>query len=218
MYFQDFDERTPRAVNNASSFARHTIPITPSVLGDNAFQSGDASVGRPEGFLYPYLKNDAVWRCPQDNVNYAAGKLNTNNSLGVANATCHHLSLFLTGSQLDGTAETTSGDGTSIAAVSQVSQIILVSDGDASDGTNIENNTTIGGALIGEQFYTRHSDHTQANRHAGIGNYLMVDGHVKTLPSAGASPEEIDDDPRHPCPNCADRVDPNAQVFFNLIQ
>ena len=78
--------------------------------------------------------------------------------------------------------------------------------------------TAIGGALVGEQFYTRHSDHTQANRHAGIGNYLMADGHVKVLPSASVSPMQRDDDPQNPCPNCADQVNSNAQAFFNLVQ
>jgi prepilin-type N-terminal cleavage/methylation domain-containing protein/prepilin-type processing-associated H-X9-DG protein len=218
MYFQDYDERTPRAVNNASASSHLNIPISPPLVGDNAFQAGNATVGRQEGFLYSYLKNEAVWRCPQDPVTYVAGRLNTNGSLCVANATSYHLSLFLTGSQVDGVAETTSGDGTSLAAVSRVSETILARDGDSSDGTNIENNTAIGGALIGEQFYTRHSDHTQAIRHGGLGNYIMLDGHVKTLAPSAVSPMERDDDPAHPCPGCADQVNPNAQAFWNIVQ
>ncbi len=217
LYAQDFDETFPRAVNNAASGKKLTVSIAQRLMGDNAFSNADAAVGRPVGFLYAYLKTTAVWRCPQDPVNYNAGLLNTNGSLSVANADSYHLNLYLTGTQVDGNNETTSGDGTPIAKIGRSAQTVLARDGDANDGTNVENNTPIGGALVGEQFYTRHSDHTQANRHAGIGNYLMVDGHVKTLSSAGASPEEIDDDPQRPCPNCADLVNPNAQVFFNLV-
>ena len=218
MYFQDYDERTPRAVNNASTSSHLPIPITPPMVGDNAFLSGDATVGRPAGFLYAYIKNDALWRCPQDPVTYNAKTLNTNNSLGIANATSYHLSLYLTGSQVDGVNETTSGDGTTIAAIPRVAETILARDGDANDGTNIENNTAIGGALIGEQLYTRHSDHTQAIRHGGKGNYIMLDGHVKTLAPEAVSPAETDDDPANPCPGCPDKVNPNAQAFWNIVQ
>ena len=218
MYMQDFDESFPRAVNNASSSKKLTVNIAARVVGDNAFSSADAAIGRPGGFLYSYIKNTAIWRCPQDPVSYNSGSLNSNNSLSFANAGSYHLNLYLTGTQVDAAKETTSGDGLPIAKIGRGSQTVLARDGDANDGTNVENNTAIGGALVGEQVYTRHSDHTQANRHAGIGNYLMVDGHVKSLPSAAASPEAIDDDPLHPCPNCPDRLDANAQVFFNLIQ
>lgn len=218
IYFQDYDERTPRAVNNASTSSHLSIPITPALAGDNAFSAADASVRRPEGFLYPYLKNTAVWRCPQDAVTFDGRSLNTNGSLCLANATSYHLSLYLTGSQVDGATETTSGDGTAIASVSRVAQTILARDGDASDGTNIENNTAIGGALIGEQFYTRHSDHTQAIRHGGLGDYIMLDGHVKSLAPSAVSPAETDDDPQHPCPGCPDAVNPNAQAFWNLVE
>lgn len=217
MYVQDFDETFPRAVNNASPNKKLTVNIAQRLVGDNAFSEGDAVVGRPVGFLYPLIKNTALWRCPQDPISYSPKVLNTNASLSVANADSYHLNLYLTGTQVDGIKETTSGDGLPIARVARSAQTVLARDGDANDGTNVENNTAIGGALVGEQFYTRHSDHTQANRHAGIGNYLMADGHVKTLSPAGASPEEIDDDPQHPCPNCADVVNPNAQVFFNLV-
>lgn len=218
MYFQDYDERTPRAVNNASASAHLAIPITPAVVGDNAFSDANTALNRPVGFLYPYLKNIQVWRCPQDSVTCDGKTLNTNGSLNVANATSYHLSLYLTGTTVDGVAETTSGDGTALAAISRVSETILARDGDASDGTNIENNTAIGGALIGEQLYTRHSDHTQAIRHGGLGNYIMLDGHVKTLAPSAVSPMARDDDPDHPCPGCADQVNPNAQAFWNLVQ
>jgi len=218
MYFQDFDERTPRAVNNASASPHLNIPITPPVVGDNAFSTADATVGRQVGFLYPYLKNTQVWRCPQDPVTFNEKTFNTNGSLCPANATSYHLSLFLTGTTVDGVAETTSGDGTALAAVSRVAETILARDGDANDGTNIENNTAIGGALIGEQLYTRHSDHTQAIRHGGKGNYIMLDGHVKTLSPDAVSPMARDDDPAHPCPGCADQVNPNAQAFWNIVQ
>lgn len=218
IYVQDYDESFPRAVNNASPNKKLTVNITQRVVGDNAFLNADPAIGRPAGFLFPYIKNTDVWRCPQDPVAYRLETLNSNGSLSIANADSYHLNLFLTGSQVDGANETTSGNGLPVSKIGRSAQTVMARDGDANDGTNVENNTAIGGALVGEQFYTRHSDHTQANRHAGIGNYLMVDGHVKTLPSAGASPEEIDDDPQHPCPNCPDRVDPNAQVFFNLVQ
>lgn len=218
MYFQDYDERTPRAVNNASASPHLNIPITPAVKGDNAFSTGDSTVGRPEGFLYAYIKNTQVWRCPQDSITFDGKTLNTNNSLCLANATSYHLSLFLTGTTVDGVAETTSGDGTSLASISRVAETILARDGDASDGTNIENNTSVGGALIGEQLYTRHSDHTQAIRHGGLGNYIMLDGHVKTLAPSAVSPMARDDDPAHPCPGCSDQVNPNAQAFWNIVQ
>lgn len=218
MYQQDYDERTPRAVNNASNSARLEIPIVPHSAGDNAFSSADTTIGRPAGFLYPYIKSDATWRCPQDPTTYDPKTLNTNNSLGVANATSYHLSLFLTGSQVDGVAETTSGDGTALAAIPRVADTILARDGDASDGTNVENNTAIGGALIGEQFYTRHSDHTQAIRHRGNGDYIMLDGHVKSLPPSWVSPMERDDDPTNPCAGCPDQVNPNAHAFWNIVQ
>ena len=217
MYFQDYDERTPRAVNNASTSPHLAIPITPAQIGDNAFSSGNAAVGRPDGFLYAYIKNDALWRCPQDPLTYNAKTLNTNDSLGIANATSYHLSLYLTGSQVDGVNETTSGDGTTIAAIPRVAETILARDGDANDGTNIENNTAIGGALIGEQLYTRHSDHTQAIRHSGKGNYIMLDGHVKTLAPDAVSPMATDDNPDKPCPGCPDQVNPNAQAFWNIV-
>jgi len=217
MYVQDFDETFPRAANSASPKKKLTVNIAQRVVGDNAFANADPTVGRPAGFLFAYIKNTAIWRCPQDPVGHNPGMLNTNGSLSVANSDSYHLNLYLTGTAVDGIQETTSGDGLPLAKIGRSAQTVLARDGDANDGTNVENDTAIGGALIGEQFYTRHSDHTQANRHAGIGNYLMVDGHVKTLSSAGASPEEIDDDPQHPCPNCADLVNPNAQVFFNLV-
>src|SRR5258708_33779627 len=134
-------------------------------------------MGRPAGFLYPYLKSESIWRCPQDPTIFNPSILNTNGSLGMANASSYHLSLSLTGSQVDGVAETTSGDGTAIAAVPRVTQTILARDGDASDGTNIENNTSIGGALVGEKLYTRHSDHTQPIRHRGKENYISLDWH-----------------------------------------
>ncbi len=218
MYVQDFDETFPRAVNNASASKKLTVNIAQRVVGDNAFLNADPAVGRPAGFLYSYIKNTVIWHCPQDPVAFNPGSLNTNASLSIANADSYHLNLYLTGTLVDGINEVTSGDGLPIAKVGRSAQTVLARDGDANDGTNVENNTAIGGALVGEQFYTRHSDHTQANRHAGIGNYLMADGHVKSLPSSGASPEEVDDDPKHPCPNCPDVVNPNAQVFFTLGQ
>jgi len=218
MYIQDYDEICPRAVNNSSSSPHLNIPITPSLMGDNAFLAGDTAVGRPSGFLYPYVKNVGIWRCPQDSVSYNERTLNTNNSLCVANATSYHLSLYLTGSVVDGVAGTTSGDGRPSSAVPRVAETILARDGDASDGTNIENNTSIGGALIGEQLYTRHSDHTQAIRHGGLGNYIMLDGHVKTLAPSAVSPMAADDDPQHPCPGCPDQVNPRAQAFWNIVE
>ena len=218
MYIQDYDERCPRAVNNNSASAKLAISITPAAVGDNAFLSADSSIDRPVGFLYPYIKNDAVWRCPQDGTSYDPKILNSNGSFGVANATSYHLSLYLTGSQVDGVNETTSGDGLANAAVPRVAETILARDGDASDGTNIENpSPAIGGGLTGEQFYTRHSDHTQAIRHSGKGNYIMLDGHVKTLAPSGVSPMQQDDDPTKPCPGCPDLVNPNAQAFWNIV-
>lgn len=218
MYIQDYDERTPRSVNNASASQHLNILIKTALAGDNAFSTANTGVGRPVGFLYPYIKNEQVWRCPQDPVTFDGKTLNTNGSLCLANASSFHLSLFLTGSQVDGVTETTSGDGLSLAAVSRVTQTILARDGDSNDGTNIENNTPIGGALVGEQLYTRHSDHTQAVRHGGLGNYIMLDGHVKTLAPSAVSPMERDDDPTNPCPGCPDQVNPNAQAFWNIIE
>jgi prepilin-type processing-associated H-X9-DG protein len=119
---------------------------------------------------------------------------------------------------VDGVNEKTSGDGRPNAGVPRIAETILARDGDASDGTNIENNTSIGGALIGEQFYTRHSDHTQAIRHSGKGNYIMLDGHVKTLSPNAVSPMAADDDPQNPCPGCPDQVNLNAQAFWNIVQ
>ncbi len=217
MYVQDFDETFPRAVNNASPGKKLQVNNAQRLLGDNAFANADPTVGRPVGFLFAYIKNTAIWRCPQDPISYNPALLNTNGSLNVANADSYHVNLYLTGTQVDGIKETTSGDGVPYAQIGRSAQTVLARDGDANDGTNVENNTAIGGALVGEQFYTRHSDHTQANRHAGIGNYLMVDGHVKTLTPANISPMERDDDPQNPCPNCADAVNPNAQAFFNLV-
>jgi prepilin-type N-terminal cleavage/methylation domain-containing protein/prepilin-type processing-associated H-X9-DG protein len=215
-YIQDYDEQTPRAVNNASGSAKLDVRRLPRVRGDNAFSSADPAVGRPAGFLYPYLKSDTIWRCLQDPTRYDPQTLNTNGSLGVANATSYHLNLYLTGSQVDGINEWTSGDGLALAAVGRPAQTILARDGDASDGTNVENNTAIGGALIGEQLYTRHSDHTQAVRHGGKGNYIMLDGHVKTLPPEWVSPVEMDDDPDRPCPGCPDAINPNAHAFWDI--
>ncbi len=220
MYIQDYDERTPRCVNNASPNAKLAIqPAQVPMDGDNAFQVADAKAGRAEGFLDPYIKNQQVWRCPQDPIAFDGKTLNTNASRGLANATSYHLSLFLTGSQVDGDNEITTGDGLANAAVPRVSQTILGRDGDASDGTNVENNTAIGGALIGEQLYTRHSDHTQAVRHYGKGNYVMLDGHVKTLVPEWVSPIDATDDPNHPCANCSPMtVNPNAHAFWNIVQ
>ena len=228
MYLQDFDERSPRAVNNSSGSSRlKIVPALASVPGDNALLNGDAAKGRPVGFLYPYIKNEAVWRCPQDTTAYDPKVLNNNGSLGIANATSYHLSLFLTGSTVDAYInETTSGDGLPNAGVPRIAQTILARDGDASDGTNIENQPSganpdvgVGGALVGEQLYTRHSDHTQAIRHNGIGNYIMLDGHVKTLAPDAVSPEDATDDPKRPCPACSPMQDnPNAQAFWNIVQ
>jgi prepilin-type N-terminal cleavage/methylation domain-containing protein/prepilin-type processing-associated H-X9-DG protein len=217
MYVQDSDERWPRAVNNASPNNKLTVSIARKLVGDNAFLNADPAVGRPMGFLFPLIKTTAIWRCPQDPVAFDPRVLNSNNSLSVANADSYHLNLYLTGTQVDAGNEITSGDGLPNASITRTALTVLARDGDANDGTNVENNTPIGGALEGEQFYTRHSDHTQANRHAGIGNYLMVDGHVKTLSPANISPMQRNDDPAHPCPNCADQVSPNAQAFFNLV-
>ena len=228
MYFQDFDERCPRAVNNSSTSSHLKIqdangaPLLPTLAGDNAILNGDAASARPVGFLYPYVKNEAVWRCPQDAIIYDPKVFNNNGSLGIANATSYHLSIFLTGSRVDGYNEITSGDGRPVAAIPITAQTILARDGDASDGTNIENqpvganpNVGVGGSLVGEQLYTRHSDHTQAIRHNGIGNYIMLDGHVKTLAPDGVSPEDATDDPSHPCNSCSDmQVNPKAQNFW----
>ena len=137
MYFQDYDERCPRAVNNASTSSRLNIPITPALIGDNAFLAADTVLNRPAGFLYSYLKSQEVWRCPQDNTTFDPKKLNTNQSLCLANATSYHLSLYLTGSNVDGVNETTSGDGLPNASVPRIAQTILARDGDSSDGTNI---------------------------------------------------------------------------------
>jgi prepilin-type N-terminal cleavage/methylation domain-containing protein/prepilin-type processing-associated H-X9-DG protein len=217
MYLQDYDERTPRAVNNDSQFPRLTVQQSPTVFGDNAFLNADPIVGRPVGFIYPYLKNIQVWRCPQDPVTFDGRSLNTNGSHSLANATSYHLSLFLTGSQVEPELLTTSGDGLADAAVPRIAQTILARDGDASDGTNINNNTSIGGALIGEQLYTRHSDHTQAVRHYGKGNYVMLDGHVKTLAPDWVSPIDMTDIPGQPCPTCSDMtVNPNAEAFWDI--
>jgi len=218
MYIQDYDERCPRAVNNASNADKLDVRLLPRLVGDNAFLAADPALGRPEGFLYSYIRNEAVWRCPEDPTTIQPGVLNTNGSLGIANATSYHLNLYLTGTLVDGVNEWTSGDGLTYAAVPRISQTILARDGDASDGTNVINNTAIGGALIGEQLYTRHSDHTQALRHGGKGNYIMLDGHVKTLPPSWVSPMAADDDPEHPCPGCPDQVNPNAIAFWNIVQ
>jgi len=218
MYIQDYDERTPRAVNNASALDKLNVQQTPQLVGDNAFLPSDSAIGRPEGFLYSYIKNIQVWRCPQDSVRCDLKVLNSNDSLGIANVTSYHLSLFLTGSQVDAFNEITSGDGLANAAVPRISQTILARDGDTSDGTNVNNNTSIGGALIGEALYTRHSDHTQAVRHDGKGNYVMLDGHVKTLVPEWVSPIDATDDPAHPCPQCSNMtVNPNAQAFWNIV-
>ena len=218
MYIQDYDERTPRAVNNASASDKLDVQLVPRLVGDNAFLPSDKVLGRPEGFLYPYIKNIHVWRCQQDSVRFDPQVLNTNNSLGIANATSYHLSLYLTGSQVDAVNEITSGDGVANAVVPRISQTILARDGDASDGTNVNNNTSVGGALIGEALYTRHSDHTQAVRHDGKGNYVMLDGHVKTLVPEWVSPIDATDDPNHPCPSCSNMtINPNAQAFWNIV-
>lgn len=60
MYVRDYDERTPRAANNASTSSGLAIPITPLLLGDNAFSHANAALGRPAGFLFAYIKNDQV--------------------------------------------------------------------------------------------------------------------------------------------------------------
>jgi len=218
MYIQDYDERTPRAVNNASNSAKLDVTARPQVVGDNAFLPADPANGRITGFLYPYLKNVQVWRCPSDIVIYNPNVASPNGSLSIANATSYHLSLYLTGSRVDPNNEITSGDGVADAAVPIISQTILARDGDASDGTNVNTNTDVGGALIGEQLYTKHSDHTQAVRHGGKGNYIMLDGHVKTLSPSQVSPMAADDDPQNPCPGCPDKVNPNAEAFWNIIQ
>ena len=219
MYIQDYDERSPRAVNNDSASDKLDVRQTPRITGDNAFQNADSANQRQAGFMLPYIKNQQVWRCPQDTILFDGRTLNTNGSRSIANATSYHLSLFLTGSQVDGDNEITSGDGLANAAVPRISQTILARDGDASDGTNINNNSAIGGALIGEQLYTRHSDHTQAVRHGGKGNYVMLDGHVKTLVPEWVSPIDATDDPANPCPACSSMtVNPNAQAFWNIIE
>ena len=218
MYIEDYDSRTPRAVNNDSASSKLNVTALPQVPGDNAFLVADPATGRGEGFLAAYFKNQQIWRCPSDPVRFNPAILNTNSSHCIANATSYHLSLYLTGSQVDADNEITSGDGLSEAAIGRISQTILARDGDASDGSNVENNTTIGGALIGEQLYTRHSDHTQAVRHDGKGNYVMLDGHVKTVVPEWVSPMDGTDDPAHPCPTCSPMVvNPNAEFFWNIL-
>ncbi len=218
MYIQDYDERTPRAVNNASTSRKLTVTAMPQVAGDNAFLPADTTRGRITGFLFPYVKNVQVWRCPSDPVIWDPSVLSPNGSLSIANATSYHLSIYLTGSLVDVNNEITSGDGVANAAVPIISQTILARDGDASDGTNVENLNAVGGALIGEQLYTKHSDHTQGVRHGGKGNYIMLDGHVKTLAPSQVSPMAADDDPDHPCLGCADQINPEAEAFWNIVQ
>src|SRR5262245_16849587 len=70
MYIQDYDERTPRAVNNASPSNKLDVRLLPRLAGDNAFFLGDTSIGRQQGFLYSYIKNEALWRCGQDPTTY----------------------------------------------------------------------------------------------------------------------------------------------------
>src|SRR5258708_3898385 len=93
MYVQDYDERTPRAVNNASLSAKLEIPLLPHLPGDNAFLAPSPSLGRPAGFLYPYLKSEAIWRCPQHPTIVNSSILNTNSSLARASAAAAHWSL-----------------------------------------------------------------------------------------------------------------------------
>ena len=176
MYISDNDQRCPRAVNNAAPGDKLQVGAALPRVGDNAFLAPDAGADRPAGFLYPYVKNEQIWRCPQDPVAYNPQLLNTNGSHSIANAASYHLNLYLTGTQVDAANEATSGDGLPEARVPRPAQTILARDGDSNDGTNVKNNTTVGGAQLGEQFYTRHSDHTQGNRHEGLGNYLMLDG------------------------------------------
>jgi len=42
-------------------------------------------------------------------------------------------------------------------------------------------------------------------------------GPVKTLAPGAVSPMETDDDPSHPCLNCPDQVNSNAQAFWNIV-
>ena len=46
-YIQDYDERTPRAVNNASGSPKLNVRLLPRVPGDNAFSSAEPPAGRP---------------------------------------------------------------------------------------------------------------------------------------------------------------------------
>ncbi len=217
MYVQDYDERAPRAVNNASPQPKLQVDLTPRVTGDNAFSPPDPVRGRIAGFLYPYMHAEALWRCPQDQSPFVAGKPSENGSRAVANASSYRLNLFLTGSTVDPLAMRTSGEGLPMAGAPRSAETVLANDGDANDGTNVFKEAYWPGSAEAEQLYTVHSDHGQAARHRGMGNFIMLDGHCKTLPPCSVSPMVAYDDPANPCPGCPDVVYPGAYAFWNIV-
>ena len=207
MYLQDYDERAPRVINNASAGTRSLVSGLKPVQGDSVFK-----------LTRPYNKIDVDWRCPEDKTVFDTQSLNTNGSLSPANASSYQMNFYLTGETVDALHGKTSGEGLLLSKVNHPETTVLFRDGDSNDGTNIWNNTEVGGAVIGANLYTTHSDHAQSMRHEGEGNYTFCDGHAKRFKPEEVSPMKVSDDPQKPCPDCPDKVDPKAKVFFNIVK
>lgn len=207
MYLQDYDERAPRAINNASAGTRSLVSGRKPVQGDSVFN-----------LTRPYNKIDADWRCPEDKTVFDNLSLNTNGSLSPANASSYQMNFYSTGETVDVVHGKTSGEGLLFSKVPHPETVVLFREGDSNDGTNIWNNTAIGGAVIGANLYTTHSDHAQSMRHGGEGNYVFFDGHAKRFKPEEVSPMKVSDDPQNPCPDCPDKVNPKAKGVFNIVK
>ncbi len=207
MYLQDYDERAPRVINNAAEGASRVVSKFNRLEGDSAL-----------ALVRPYAKNDSLWRCPEDKTVFDAQTLNTNGSQCPANASSYQMNFYLTGETVDAVHGKTSGEGLPFSKVPHPETVVLLREGDSNDGTNIWNNTEIGGAVIGANLYTTHSDHAQSMRHKGEGNYVFFDGHAKRFKPEEVSPMKVSDDPQKPCPDCPDKVNPKAKGFFNIVK
>ncbi len=160
-YTQDYDERLPARVNGsqeAQSFRR---------------------------VIYPYTKSTQIFSCPSNTGTSTLAGDSTDTNLNAAGLPLTSPRFFRSyvcnsdSTNTGGTAPMLYNAAASLAAINDVAQTVLVTEGDASwENTDIPFNQTPS-QVAGTVF----------SGHLGTVNFLFADGHVKALkPTATGSP------------------------------
>jgi prepilin-type N-terminal cleavage/methylation domain-containing protein/prepilin-type processing-associated H-X9-DG protein len=156
MYAQDYDQRLPQQMSGAGNDL-----------------AASAIHGELETYLGPYTKNREIYRCPNDTLSVPLKKPGTNTPLLNPDTNTPLLSSYSTPGNVRG--KSLAEIPASALSVLQAENRQISSD---SGGTWIllqlgKRSFTPEDSVIFEQPEFRHNE---------TGNYLFVDGHVKTLP------------------------------------